>query len=391
MAAPFVLLWALSPVIAWRISLPPKLAEAQILSRRETRSLRLIARRTWRFFETFVVEAENFLPPDNFQEDPEPVDRPPHLADEHRPLPAEHDGRPRLRLDRHPRHGEAARGHARDHVRPASLPRSPLQLVRHAGPAAARSRLRLHRRQRQSGGPPDRRGAGVPRAHAAPALRPGDPGGNPRRARAAARVGGGSRASAAVADRDGGAPARGGRGDGGGPRGSPDVAAGLGAPARRSSPSWRRTCWTSLARSRTTPRPRPDPKSSPGRRACRTASRAMRATSMQPCGPRSPAGRRSRTGSPRSPSTQNGWSRRWTSGSSSTPRASCSRSAIARPRARSIPTATTCWPPSRGWAASWPSPRAMSRRGTGSCWAARSRRWGAVPRSSPGRAPCSST
>ncbi|MBM2823871.1 MAG: phosphorylase, partial [Thermoleophilia bacterium] len=72
-ATPFVLLWGLSPFIAWRISLPPKLAEAQILSQQETRSLRLIARRTWRFFETFVVAAENFLPPDNFQEDPEPV------------------------------------------------------------------------------------------------------------------------------------------------------------------------------------------------------------------------------------------------------------------------------------------------------------------------------
>jgi len=72
-ATPFVLLWALSPVISWRISLPPKLAEAQVLSRAETRSLRLLARRTWRFFETFVVEGENFLPPDNFQEVPEPV------------------------------------------------------------------------------------------------------------------------------------------------------------------------------------------------------------------------------------------------------------------------------------------------------------------------------
>jgi cyclic beta-1,2-glucan synthetase len=35
--------------------------------------LRLIARRTWRFFETFVNEEEHHLPPDNFQEDPEPV------------------------------------------------------------------------------------------------------------------------------------------------------------------------------------------------------------------------------------------------------------------------------------------------------------------------------
>ena len=72
-ATPLVLLWALSPVIAWRMSLPPKLVEAQVLSPQETRSLRLLARRTWRFFETFVDGEENALPPDNFQEDPEPV------------------------------------------------------------------------------------------------------------------------------------------------------------------------------------------------------------------------------------------------------------------------------------------------------------------------------
>jgi cyclic beta-1,2-glucan synthetase len=72
-ATPFVLLWALSPVIAWRMSLPPKLVEAQLLSSQETRTLRLLARRTWRFFETFVGEEDNALPPDNFQDDPEPV------------------------------------------------------------------------------------------------------------------------------------------------------------------------------------------------------------------------------------------------------------------------------------------------------------------------------
>jgi cyclic beta-1,2-glucan synthetase len=72
-AMPFLLLWALSPVVAWRMSLPPKLVEAQLLSSAETRSLRLLARSTWRFFETFVSEEENALPPDNFQEDPEPV------------------------------------------------------------------------------------------------------------------------------------------------------------------------------------------------------------------------------------------------------------------------------------------------------------------------------
>ena len=35
--------------------------------------MRLIARRTWRFFETFVTPDDNMLPPDNFQEDPKPV------------------------------------------------------------------------------------------------------------------------------------------------------------------------------------------------------------------------------------------------------------------------------------------------------------------------------
>ena len=73
-AAPVVLLWVLAPVLAWRMSVPAKIANSQILSPQETRSLRLIARGTWRFFETFVDEEENALPPDNFQEDPEPVE-----------------------------------------------------------------------------------------------------------------------------------------------------------------------------------------------------------------------------------------------------------------------------------------------------------------------------
>jgi cyclic beta-1,2-glucan synthetase len=73
-AAPLVLLWVLAPVLAWRMSVPAKIAKSQILSSQETRSLRLIARRTWRFFETFVDGEEHALPPDNFQEDPEPVE-----------------------------------------------------------------------------------------------------------------------------------------------------------------------------------------------------------------------------------------------------------------------------------------------------------------------------
>jgi cyclic beta-1,2-glucan synthetase len=73
-AGPFILLWALAPVLAWRMSVPDTVAESQVLSPQETVSLRLIARRTWRFFETFVDDEENSLPPDNFQETPEPVE-----------------------------------------------------------------------------------------------------------------------------------------------------------------------------------------------------------------------------------------------------------------------------------------------------------------------------
>jgi len=43
------------------------------MSAAEARELRLTARRTWRFFETFVTAEDHALPPDNFQDDPKPV------------------------------------------------------------------------------------------------------------------------------------------------------------------------------------------------------------------------------------------------------------------------------------------------------------------------------
>jgi cyclic beta-1,2-glucan synthetase len=72
-ATPFVLLWALSPVVAHWSSLPPRAAGARPLSEDDARTLRLTARRTWRFFETFVGPEDHALPPDNFQEEPAPV------------------------------------------------------------------------------------------------------------------------------------------------------------------------------------------------------------------------------------------------------------------------------------------------------------------------------
>ncbi|HEV2616238.1 MAG TPA: glucoamylase family protein [Candidatus Acidoferrales bacterium] len=71
-AAPFLAIWAASPALAWWISLPTE-REAQTLTLQGREGLRLISRRTWRFFETFVNSENHSLPPDNFQEIPKAV------------------------------------------------------------------------------------------------------------------------------------------------------------------------------------------------------------------------------------------------------------------------------------------------------------------------------
>lgn len=74
---PFVLfiagLWLISPWIAQRISLPLRDHRDKPLSWEDRQYFRLVARKTWRFFETFVTAEHHFLPPDNFQEIPKPV------------------------------------------------------------------------------------------------------------------------------------------------------------------------------------------------------------------------------------------------------------------------------------------------------------------------------
>ncbi len=73
LAAPFAALWIASPAVARQVSLPPPAASQLKVSPADAQALRLTARRTWRFFETFVTPADNMLPPDNFQEDPAPA------------------------------------------------------------------------------------------------------------------------------------------------------------------------------------------------------------------------------------------------------------------------------------------------------------------------------
>ena len=70
---PCALLWLAAPAIAFWISRAPSGIRQPGFTVLEARELRLIARRTWRFFETFVTPSDNMLPPDNFQEVPEPV------------------------------------------------------------------------------------------------------------------------------------------------------------------------------------------------------------------------------------------------------------------------------------------------------------------------------
>ena len=79
-----------------------------------------------------------------------------HVPDEHRGVPAGDRDGSRLRLDRDARDGGAPGGDARDHRQPRTVPRAPVQLVRHARPAPARAGLRVVGRQRQSRRPPAR-------------------------------------------------------------------------------------------------------------------------------------------------------------------------------------------------------------------------------------------
>jgi cyclic beta-1,2-glucan synthetase len=67
----FLLLWFFSPLIAYWLSRPAALRE-RTLGFADRAFLRRQARRTWRYFESFVGERDHWLPPDNYQELPDP-------------------------------------------------------------------------------------------------------------------------------------------------------------------------------------------------------------------------------------------------------------------------------------------------------------------------------
>jgi cyclic beta-1,2-glucan synthetase len=66
-AAPFLVLWTMAPAVAYWLSVPVG-ARVRPLGEHERLLLRRTARKTWRYFETFVTEADHWLPADNFQE-----------------------------------------------------------------------------------------------------------------------------------------------------------------------------------------------------------------------------------------------------------------------------------------------------------------------------------
>ena len=60
-------LWIFTPFICYGISIPIKKKENK-LSKQDKELLLDIAKRTWKYFEDFLTEDNNFLPPDNYQE-----------------------------------------------------------------------------------------------------------------------------------------------------------------------------------------------------------------------------------------------------------------------------------------------------------------------------------
>ena len=67
---PIGVAWGLAPLVAWLVSRPRRPPAPVVLTDEQNQLLRRIARKTWRYFESFVSAEGHYLIPDNFQEDP---------------------------------------------------------------------------------------------------------------------------------------------------------------------------------------------------------------------------------------------------------------------------------------------------------------------------------
>ena len=68
-ALPFLTFWMAAPLIAFAINRPLSL-DKMTISEKQTLYLRSLSRKIWGFFESFVTAEDNWLPPDNYQEEP---------------------------------------------------------------------------------------------------------------------------------------------------------------------------------------------------------------------------------------------------------------------------------------------------------------------------------
>jgi cellobiose phosphorylase len=68
-AAPWLFAWVVSPLVAWSLSQPSPKPKVR-LSESQHHFLEKLSRRTWRYFEEFVTAQDNWLPPDNIQQNP---------------------------------------------------------------------------------------------------------------------------------------------------------------------------------------------------------------------------------------------------------------------------------------------------------------------------------
>ncbi|WP_127120528.1 GH36-type glycosyl hydrolase domain-containing protein [Chryseotalea sanaruensis] len=72
LALPFLLGWIAAPAIVLAMSEISIVKKSKVTADQKT-YLRLLTRKTWFYFERFVIKEDNWLPPDNFQEYPTPV------------------------------------------------------------------------------------------------------------------------------------------------------------------------------------------------------------------------------------------------------------------------------------------------------------------------------
>ncbi len=68
LASPWLVVWLFSPLLGWLLNLrPAQQQRPHVVLEQDRRFLSQVARRTWRYFSSFVTAETSWLPPDNYQ------------------------------------------------------------------------------------------------------------------------------------------------------------------------------------------------------------------------------------------------------------------------------------------------------------------------------------